>query len=182
MILPIHIGIQWLYLDVYQGEQKENSQVWDPGSKSWVISDYFGILTVHLKNILKPFNHGLKFYFKVVGLIFFISLFTFLWSLLLIVPGIIKSISYSPALFLLKENPDLRIFESITKSRQLMKGKKKNYIITTFSIIEWFLIPPILIILLSFKHFRSYPIFLNTGGLLIIFLPLSFNSHGGISS
>lgn len=65
--------------------------------------------------------------FKVLGLYFLIVIFTFLWSLLLIVPGIIKGFSYSQAFFVLKNNPDMKLLDCITKSREIMDGKKKDY-------------------------------------------------------
>ena len=50
-------------------------------------------------------------------------IYVFLWSLLLIVPGIIKSYAYSASMYLLHEQ-GLEGNEAITASRKLMKGRK----------------------------------------------------------
>lgn len=57
-----------------------------------------------------------------------ISLFTFLWTLLLIVPGIIKSLSYSQTYYILADaqasGVEMSATEAIKTSQQLMKGHK----------------------------------------------------------
>ena len=55
---------------------------------------------------------------------FLIGLFTFLWSLLLIIPGIIKTYSYAMTPYILAENPGMTATEAITESRQVMDGNK----------------------------------------------------------
>ena len=48
----------------------------------------------------------------------------FLWSLLLIVPGIIATIRYSMTFFILADNPDITAREAISKSKEMIKGRK----------------------------------------------------------
>lgn len=48
------------------------------------------------------------------------GVYTFLWFLLLIVPGFIKSISYTMTEFVLNDNPDLKYDAAITRSSELM--------------------------------------------------------------
>jgi uncharacterized membrane protein len=48
------------------------------------------------------------------------SLYTLLWSLLFVIPGIIKSFSYALTPYILKDNPDLKFNSAITKSREMM--------------------------------------------------------------
>lgn len=55
-----------------------------------------------------------------------IMIFTFLWTLLLIVPGIIKSLSYSLAPYILADNPELTANEAINRSMQMMQGHKMD--------------------------------------------------------
>ena len=66
------------------------------------------------------------YYGKSVGLYLLIGIFTFLWALLLIVPGIIKGLSYSLAPYILADNPNLTANEAINESMQMMKGHKMD--------------------------------------------------------
>lgn len=50
-----------------------------------------------------------------------------LWSLLLIIPGIIKALAYSQAIFILADEPDIRPMEALRKSEAMMKGHKTKY-------------------------------------------------------
>jgi len=61
---------------------------------------------------------------KALGLIVIMSIYVMLWSLLFIVPGIIKLISYSMSLYILAEDPSKGIDECITESRRIMYGHK----------------------------------------------------------
>ena len=54
-------------------------------------------------------------------------IFTFLWSLLLIIPGIIKGISYSMTFFILADNPEMKAMDAIEKSMEMMHGYKMKY-------------------------------------------------------
>ncbi len=74
---------------------------------------------------------------KVIGTSILVGIFTILWSLLLIIPGIIKGISYSQVFFLLKDNPQLSALEAITVSKTRMKGYKWKYFLLNLSFIGW---------------------------------------------
>ncbi|MDM5360251.1 DUF975 family protein [Peribacillus sp. ACCC06369] len=75
--------------------------------------------------------------FKLIGASILQGIFIFLWSLLLIIPGIIKSIAYSQQFFLLKDHPEYTVLESITESRKRMKGLKWKYFLMHLSFIGW---------------------------------------------
>ena len=66
---------------------------------------------------------GFKNYSKVLGASLLVALYTALWSLL-IIPIFIKPFSYSMTLRIIKDNPDIKVNEAITKSRELMDGHK----------------------------------------------------------
>ena len=53
-------------------------------------------------------------------------IYTFLWALLLVVPGIIKSLSYALAPYILADNPELKADEAINRSMEMMKGHKMD--------------------------------------------------------
>ncbi len=65
------------------------------------------------------------------------NIFITLWSLLFIIPGIVKSYSYSMAPYILAENPHLSANEAITKSRQLMDGHKSELFYLDLTFIGW---------------------------------------------
>ncbi|MBR5155574.1 MAG: DUF975 family protein [Clostridia bacterium] len=71
---------------------------------------------------------------------FFVNLFTTLWSLLFIVPGIIKSFSYSMAMYILAENKGMSALEAINKSKAMMDGKKMDLFVLGLSFIGWSLL------------------------------------------
>ncbi len=68
---------------------------------------------------------------------FLTGLFTFLWSLLLIVPGIIKAYSYSMAIYILAENKGMSALEAIAKSKEMMEGKKMDLFVLQLSFLGW---------------------------------------------
>lgn len=68
------------------------------------------------------------------------GLYTFLWTLLFIIPGIIKSFSYAMTPFIMAENPNMTAKEAITASKQLMEGHKWELFCLGFSFIGWYLL------------------------------------------
>ena len=63
-----------------------------------------------------------------------------LWSLLLIVPGVIKSIAWSQVPYLLSENPEMSYREAMRISDRMMDGHKMEYFVMTLSFIGWILV------------------------------------------
>ena len=55
-------------------------------------------------------------YLNSIGVYFFVGLFTALWTLLFIIPGIIKSLSYALAPYILADKPELSANEAIDES------------------------------------------------------------------
>ncbi|MCH4056968.1 MAG: DUF975 family protein [Lactobacillaceae bacterium] len=84
-----------------------------------------------------------KYFIGVFATTLLLRIFTFLWTLLLIIPGIIKNYAYSQANFVFKDLADSNNGESIsyldciTKSRQLMVGNKWRLFILQVSFIGW---------------------------------------------
>lgn len=67
-------------------------------------------------------------------------IFTALWALLLIVPGIIASISYSMAYFIVNDNPGISGLEAIRMSKEMMNGHKMRFFNMWLSFLGWFLL------------------------------------------
>ncbi|MGC6768428.1 DUF975 family protein [Enterococcus sp. LJL51] len=67
-------------------------------------------------------------------------LYTFLWSLLFIVPGLVKQMSYSMTNYLMRKDESLSAKEAIALSMELMKGYKMEYFLFTLSFIPWYVL------------------------------------------
>ena len=68
---------------------------------------------------------------------FLMGLYTVLWTLLLIIPGLIKTFSYAMTPYILAENPGMTATEAITESRRIMDGNKWRLFCLGFSFIGW---------------------------------------------
>ena len=66
-----------------------------------------------------------------------VSFFILLWSLLLIIPGIIATYRYSMVPFLMAEFPDLGVRDAMRESKRLMDGNKWKLFCLQFSYIGW---------------------------------------------
>ena len=84
------------------------------------------------------FGYGFKIYWRAIGGVLLVQIFTFLWTLLLIVPGIIKAYSYSMTPYILVDNPELSVRDAIRRSQQMMVGQKFNLFWLQLSFIGWF--------------------------------------------
>ncbi|MBR2231850.1 MAG: DUF975 family protein [Prevotella sp.] len=67
-------------------------------------------------------------------------IYTFLWALLLIIPGIIKSFSYAMTPYILKDNPELSNNAAIEKSMAMMDGHKMELFLLELSFIGWIIL------------------------------------------
>lgn len=76
---------------------------------------------------------------KVLGM-FLMGVFIFLWSLLFVIPGIIKIFSYAMTPYILDEYPDMGCNDAIDLSRKMMKGHKLDLFILGLSFIGWMLL------------------------------------------
>lgn len=68
---------------------------------------------------------------------FLTGLFIFLWSLLLVIPGIVASYTYAMVPYILAEDPDLTASEAIAASKRLMEGNRWRLFCLEFSFIGW---------------------------------------------
>ena len=66
-----------------------------------------------------------------------VTLFTFLWTLLFIIPGIIKSYAYAMAFYIKHDHPDYDWKQCIDESRRMMDGHKWQLFCLDFSFIGW---------------------------------------------
>ena len=68
------------------------------------------------------------------------AIYTILWALLLLIPGIIKSYSYAMAPYILKDNPEMGAEEAIVESMKMMKGYKLKLFLLDLSFIGWIIL------------------------------------------
>ena len=79
-------------------------------------------------------------YKNIIKVMFLKNLYIFFWSLLFIIPGIVKSYSYRFVPYILAENPDMSADEAILLSRNITNGEKLNMWILDLSFIGWYLL------------------------------------------
>lgn len=89
---------------------------------------------------LNEIGVGFRNYMHTFVTLFLNDLFLTLWTLLLIVPGIIKSYSYRMVPYILADEPELSPTETITRSRQMMDGHKWHTFCYDLSFIGWALL------------------------------------------
>lgn len=75
-----------------------------------------------------------------VGGVLLMTVYLFFWTLLLIIPGLIKSLSYALTPFILNEKPELSANEAIELSMKMMDGHKLDLFILYLSFIGWYLL------------------------------------------
>ena len=109
---PLALGLVVVFSKLVKGEKAEIVNVFD-GFKNFVNSFLLYIL---------------------------ISIFTFLWSLLFVIPGIVMGYAYSMSFYILKDNPELSANEARKQSIEMMRGNKWRLFCLDFSFIGWALL------------------------------------------
>ena len=88
--------------------------------------------------------------------IFLKDLYTALWTLLLVVPGIIKHYEYRMIPYILAENPTMPREEAFQISRRMMMGQKMDVFVLDLSFIGWFILEKISFGLAGLFFVRPY--------------------------
>ncbi|MDO4949275.1 MAG: DUF975 family protein [Bacteroidales bacterium] len=115
-LLPLGVGYAWVFLR----HKKRTVLLSDAGINS-MFQAYHDVWRVLLTMFIK-------------------EIFVMLWMLLLIVPGIVKSISYSMTSFVLYDYPELSYEDAIRRSSDIMRGHKMQYFLLVLSFFGWFLL------------------------------------------
>ena len=95
-------------------------------------------------------------YGRVVKGMFLKDLFLVFWTLLFIIPGIIKSFSYRMVPYILVDQPELTATQAITRSRQMMKGNKWRAFVLDLSFILWYILSGLTLGLLGLFFVHPY--------------------------
>ena len=110
---PLYVGLYKFYLRIAQGDKN-----------------------VKIENVFEGcYNFSQNF---MVGLMY--TLFIFLWSLLLVIPGIVKSYSYALVFYIKSENPTMDWRECLDQSEKMMQGNKWRLFKLHMSFIGWILL------------------------------------------
>lgn len=91
------------------------------------------------KVLFGGFNSA-KIFFKQVGVVVMNTILCALWAILLIVPGIIKGLAYSMYPYVLRDEPDLSVWQTLKKSEAIMKGYKGKLFLMYLSFVGWFIL------------------------------------------
>ena len=111
---PLSFGLNYLFL-----KQARDNQPMELGDLFKGFSEDFG------QNLL-------------IGLM--TAIFTALWSLLLIVPGIVKAYSYAMVYYIKADHPEYNWRQCIAESQAMMNGHKMDLFIMDLSFIGWMIV------------------------------------------
>ncbi len=93
------------------------------------------------ESVREMFQAGFKEdYGRSLATMLLVNVFVMLWSLLLIIPGIIKWYAYSMTVYIAEDEPQLSAMDCIDKSMAMMKGHKWQLFLLDLSFIGWFLL------------------------------------------
>lgn len=108
---------------------------------SYMVSVGFVIFALHISRDEKAeFGNlfdGFGLFFRVLWLGILEGLLIFLWSLLLVVPGIVAAYRYRQALYLLLDHPERSAWQCLRESSALMSGHKWELFVLDLSFLGW---------------------------------------------
>ena len=99
--------------------------------------------------------NGFEYFIKAFGLMIVVGFFTFLWSLLFLVPGIIAAVRYSQAFYVLADHPEKGIMECMNETKYLMNGNKSKFFCLCLSFIGWLILAAIPGTFIPYTFFNS---------------------------
>jgi len=103
------------------------------------------------KTEIKDIFNGFLFFTKVISILVVTAVLIFLWSLLLIIPGIVAGYRYRQAYYILLDDPRKGALRCISESKLMMQGKKLDLLVIDMSFLGWYLLDFIIIILIPFS-------------------------------
>lgn len=100
-------------------------------------------LTKNVRPSVADVWSGFNLFGKAIWLTIITGFFTFLWSLLFIIPGIVKAYAYSMAPYVLADNPGMTAREALRESVRITNGHKGELFVMALSFVGWFLLVPL---------------------------------------
>lgn len=110
-------------------------------------------LDANLREICFAFDHN---YLNCVKILFFRDLYVFLWSLLFIIPGIIKAYEYRMVPYILGDNPNIDREEAFALSNMLMQGNKGKAFVLDISFLGWYILNGLTLGILGIFYVNPY--------------------------
>ena len=126
---PMTVGFAYFSLKIYRGETGD-------------IGDMFSV--------------GFSNYWRNIGGMLWMELFVLLWSLLFIIPGIVKALAYSMTPYILAENENLPATEAIKVSMRMTSGYKGEIFVMGLSFIGWLILTGLTFGLLGLLYTGPY--------------------------
>lgn len=121
-----------------------------------------GCKKYYLRNLNEPAqvgNIGYAFdnnYKNIIKTMFFRDLFTVLWTLLFIIPGIVKSYEYQMIPYLLADNPQMTKEQAFGESKRMMQGQKWKAFVLDLSFIGWNILSALTLGILGIFYVQPY--------------------------
>lgn len=140
------LGSIFILLKIFVGN------VLEVGARGFYIENLYSAPSVG--KILAPFRSGQ--YWNIVKIMFFRDLFIFLWTLLLVIPGIVKSYEYKMIPYLLAENPGMSKQEAFDRTREMMYGQKGNAFVLDLSFLPWLFLNAFTFNILGIFYLQPY--------------------------
>ncbi len=113
LLNPLEVGCQKFFIYNRTDEKTQLNALGEPFKRNWMNT----VLTLFVRDI-----------------------FTVLWFMLFIIPGIIKCYSYRLVPYIVAENPDIQPMEAISLSRSMMNGNKWKAFVFDLSYIGWYIL------------------------------------------
>ncbi|MCR5791918.1 MAG: DUF975 family protein [Lachnospiraceae bacterium] len=114
-----------------------------------------------IADLFAPFKN--KQFWHVIGGMLLMSLKIWLWSLLLIIPGIVKAYEYSMIPYLLLDRPELSVSECFRVSKEMTYGHKFDLFVLELSFIGWALLSILTCGILFMLYVSPYISIANAG-------------------
>ncbi|MDL2319267.1 DUF975 family protein [Eubacteriales bacterium OttesenSCG-928-A19] len=100
---------------------------------------FLGVWRRHQPAFETMFNGFHRYTQSLIGILW-MDLWIFLWSLLLVIPGIYKSLAYSMTPYLIADNPDLDPRKALKVSMAITNGHKAEILVMYLSFFGWLLL------------------------------------------
>jgi uncharacterized membrane protein len=136
LIIGIISGVAGAILSLIPGGGLVVSIIITPAFSLSIIRVYLNVIKGNYPSAGDAFC-GFDDFWSAFKVTFLVGLFTFLWSLLFVIPGIIKSFSYSMSTYILAENKGKSALECINESKAMTEGHKMDLFVLGLSFIGW---------------------------------------------
>ena len=136
LIIGLISGVAGAILSFIPGGSLVASIIITPAFSLSLIRVYLNVIKGNHPKAGDSFS-GFDDFWSAFKVTFLVGLFTFLWSLLFVIPGIIKSFSYSMSTYILAENKGKPALECINESKAMTNGHKMDLFVLGLSFIGW---------------------------------------------